>query len=279
MIQVGNYNTLKVIKEVDFGMYLDGGTDEILLPNRYVPKGLKQDDEITVFIYHDNEGRLIATTDKPLAVVGDIAMMEVNEISAHGAFLKWGIMKDVFIPISLQERKMKPGDKRLVQLFIDERTGRVTATEKIDKLLSNYQLSIQENDEVDIVVFQQTDIGYKVIINNKHLGVLHYNEMFREVEIGDKMRGYIKKIREGNKIDVSPGVKGYAKVKSEEERIIEMLRNNNGYLPYNDKSDPEDIYTYFGISKKSFKITLGALYKKRLIEFTQTGVKLIENQA
>lgn len=279
MIQVGNYNTLKVIKEVDFGMYLDGGTDEILLPNRYVPKGLKQDDEITVFIYHDNEGRLIATTDKPLAVVGDIAMMEVNEISAHGAFLKWGIMKDVFIPISLQERKMNPGDKRLVQLFIDERTGRVTATEKIDKLLSNYQLSIQENDEVDIVVFQQTDIGYKVIINNKHLGVLHYNEMFREVEIGDKMRGFIKKIREGNKIDVSPGVKGYAKVKSEEERIMEMLRNNNGYLPYNDKSDPEDIYTYFGISKKSFKITLGALYKKRMIEFTQTGVKLIENQA
>jgi hypothetical protein len=276
MILIGNYNTLKVIKEVDFGMYLDGGTDEILLPNRYVPKGLKQGDDITVFIYHDNEGRLIATTDKPVAVVGDIAMMEVNEITPHGAFLKWGIMKDVFIPISLQERKMRPGEKHLVQLFIDERTGRVTATEKIDKLLSNYQLSVQENDEVDIVIFQQTDIGYKVIINNKHLGVLHYNEMFREVEVGDKMRGFIKKIREGNKIDVSPGVKGYAKVKSEEERIMDMLRNNNGYLPYNDKSEPEDIYTFFGISKKSFKITLGALYKKRLIEFTQTGVKLIE---
>lgn len=276
MILIGNYNTLKVIKEVDFGMYLDGGTDEILLPNRYVPKGLKQGDDITVFIYHDNEGRLIATTDKPIAVVGDIAMMEVNEITPHGAFLKWGIMKDVFIPISLQERKMRPGEKHLVHLFIDDRTGRVTATEKIDKLLSNYQLSVQENDEVDIVIFQQTDIGYKVIINNKHLGVLHYNEMFREVEVGDKMRGFIKKIREGNKIDVSPGVKGYAKVKSEEERIMDMLRNNNGYLPYNDKSDPEDIYTFFGISKKSFKITLGALYKKRLIEFTQTGVKLIE---
>lgn len=276
MIKVGNYNTLKVIKEVDFGMYLDGGTDEILLPNRYVPKGLKMHDDVTVFIYHDNEGRLIATTDKPVAVVGDIAMMEVNEITAHGAFLKWGIMKDVFIPISLQERKMHPGDKRLVQLFVDERTGRVTATEKIDKLLSNYQLTVKENDEVDITIFQQTDIGYKVIINNQHLGVLHYNEMFREVEIGDRMRGYIKKIREGNKIDVSPGVKGYAKVKNEEERIMDMLRNNNGYLPYNDKSDPEDIYTFFGISKKAFKITLGALYKKRLIEFTQTGVKLIE---
>ncbi|GAA4459475.1 S1-like domain-containing RNA-binding protein [Nemorincola caseinilytica] len=276
MVQVGNYNTLRVIKEVDFGMYLDGGTDEILLPKRYVPKGLKEGDDIDVFIYHDNEGRLIATTDRPVAVVGDIARMEVNEVNTHGAFLKWGIMKDVFIPISLQERKMRPGEKRLVKLFIDERTGRVTATEKIDKHLSNYELTVKENDEVDIVIFQQTDIGYKVIINNKHLGVLHYNELFREPEIGERMRGYIKTIRPGNKIDVSPGVKGYAKVRDEEERMLEMLRNNGGYLPYNDKSDPDDIYTYFGVSKKSFKMTLGALYKKRLIVFTQTGTKLAD---
>lgn len=276
MVQIGKYNTLRVAKQVDFGMYLDGGDAEILLPNRYVPKGLNEGDEITVFIYHDNEGRLIATTDNPIAAVDDIALMEVNEINPSGAFLKWGIMKDVFIPISLQERKMRPGDKRLVKLFIDERTGRVTATEKIDKHLSNYELTVKEHEEVDIVIFQQTDIGYKVIINNKHLGVLHYNEMFREVEIGEKMRGFVKKVREGNKIDVSPGVKGYAKVKDEEERLMDMLRNNNGYLPYNDKSDPEEIYAFFGISKKSFKVTLGALYKKRLIEFTQTGIKLTQ---
>jgi len=276
MIQVGNYNTLRVVKEVDFGMYLDGNPDEILLPKRYVPEGLKPNDEIRVFIYHDNDGRLIATTDTPIATVGEIAMLQVSDITAYGAFLKWGIMKDVFVPISQQERKMKPGDNRLVYLYIDQQTGRVTATEKIDKQLSNYELTVKENDTVDLVVFQKTDIGYKVIINSRHTGVLHFNEMFRELEIGDKLKGYIKAIRTGNKIDVSPGIKGYEKVKTEEERILELLRNNDGYLPYNDKSDPEEIYLFFGTSKKSFKMTLGALYKKRLITFTQTGTKLAE---
>jgi len=276
MVNVGEYNTLKVVKEVDFGMYLDGGTDEILLPKRYVPQGLKVDDEIVVFVYHDNEGRLIATTDKPVATVGEIAMMEVADVTPHGAFLKWGIMKDVFIPISYTERKMKPGDKRLVMLVIDGQTGRVTATEKIDQFLSNLDLTVKENDEVDLVVFQKTDIGYKVIINSKHTGVLHYNEMFRELEPGDRLKGFIKTIRQGNKIDVSPGVKGYTRVKSEEDRILELLRNNSGYLPYNDKSGPDEIYSFFGMSKKTFKMTLGALYKKRLIEFTQTGTKLVE---
>ncbi len=276
MVLVGNYNTLKVVKEVDFGMYLDGGDDEILLPKRYVPQGLKPDDEITVFIYHDNEGRLIATTDKPVAQVGEIAMMEVASETKYGAFLKWGIMKDVFIPISYQERKMKQGDKRMVMLVIDGQTGRVTATEKVDKFLSNYELSVKENDEVDLVIFQKTDIGYKVIINSRHMGVLHFNEVFRELEIGEKLRGFIKSIRPGNKIDVSPGVKGYTRVKSEEERVMEILRNNNGYLPYNDKSDPDDIHAFFGMSKKTFKMTLGALYKKRQIVFTQTGTKLAE---
>jgi len=276
MIQVGNYNTLRVVKEVDFGVYLDGNPDEILLPKRYVPEGLKPDDEIRVFIYHDNEGRLIATTDTPIATVGEIAMLQVSDITAYGAFLKWGIMKDVFVPISQQDRKMKPGDNRLVYLYIDQQTGRVTATEKIDKQLSNYDITVKENEVVDLLVFQKTDIGYKVIINSRHTGVLHFNEMFRELEIGDKLKGYIKAIRTGNKIDVSPGIKGYEKVKTEEDRIIEMLRNNDGYLPYNDKSDPEEIYSYFGTSKKSFKMTLGALYKKRLITFTQTGTKLEE---
>jgi predicted RNA-binding protein (virulence factor B family) len=278
MVLVGNYNTLRVVKEVDFGMYLDGDPDEILLPKRYVPAGLKPDDEITVFIYHDNEGRLIATTEKPVAEVGEIALMEVASETKHGAFLKWGIMKDVFIPLSYQEQRMKPGDKRMVMLVIDAQTGRVTATEKVDKFLSNYELSVKENDEVDLVVFQKTDIGYKVIINNKHTGVLHFNEVFRELEIGEKLRGFIKGIRPGNKIDVSPGIRGYTRVKTEEERILELLNNNNGYLPYNDKSDPDAIHAFFGMSKKTFKMTLGALYKKRQIIFTQTGTKLVEDQ-
>lgn len=277
MAFAGEYNRLKVVKEVEFGIYLDGGdSGEILLPKRYVPEGLKEGDEIEVFIYHDNEGRLIATTDRPVATVGQIAMMEVADANPQGAFLKWGIMKDVFIPLSYMERRMRPGDQRLVMLVIDAKTGRVTATEKIDQFLSNYELSVKENEEVDLVVFQRTDIGYKVIINSKHIGVLHYNEVFRDLDAGDKLRGFVKTIRPGNKIDVSPGVKGYERVKTEEERILEMLRNNSGYLPYNDKSDPDAIHAHFGMSKKTFKMTLGALYKKRLVEFTQTGTRLTE---
>ena len=277
MVKVGQYNTLKVVKEVDFGMYLDGGEgEEILLPKRYIPKDLKVDDEIDVFIYHDNDGRLIATTAKPVAAVGEIAMMEVADVNSAGAFLKWGIMKDVFIPISHQEKRMKVGDKRLVQLFIDQKTGRVTATEKIDKHLSNYELTVKEHEAVTLLVYQKTDIGYKVIINDKHLGVLHYNEVFRDLIVGEKVKGFIKHIRADNKIDVSLGSKGYTRVPEEETKILSMLQENSGYLPYNDKSDPKDIYSFFGMSKKTFKMTLGALYKKRMIEFTQTGTKLAE---
>jgi predicted RNA-binding protein (virulence factor B family) len=276
MVLVGEYNTLKVVKEVDFGLYLDGGKDEILLPKRYVPQGLKTGDEISVFVYHDNEGRLIATTDKPFASVGEMAMLEVADVTPHGAFLKWGIMKDVFIPVAYMEHRMRKGDKRLVMLVIDAQTGRVTATEKIDQFLTNLDLTVKEGEEVDLLIFQKTDIGYKVIINSKHTGVLHYNEVFKDLETGDKLRGYVKKIRPGNKVDVSPGVKGYSRVMSEEDKVMEVIRNNNGYIPYNDKSDPESIYAFLGMSKKTFKMILGALYKKRLIEFTQTGTKLVE---
>jgi uncharacterized protein len=276
MVNVGQYNTLRVVKHVDFGVYLDGGEDEILLPKRYVPEGLQPGDEITVFIYHDNDGRLIATTLHPFAVVGEIAMMEVADANSSGAFLKWGLMKDVFVPIASQEKKMHPGERRLVRLYLDDRTGRVTATEKIDKYLSNYELTVTENESVDLVVYQKTDIGYKVIVNSKHLGVMHYNEVFKEMEIGEKLKGFVKHIRPDNKIDVSPGLKGYTKVVGEEDRILQLLQQNDGYLPYNDKSDPDAIHAYFGMSKKTFKMTLGALYKKRRITFTQTGTKLQE---
>lgn len=276
MTEAGKYHTLKVLREADFGVFLDDGDAGILLPKRYVPDGLKPGDEITVFVYHDNDGRLIATTDKPVAVVGEMAGMEVASVTPHGAFLKWGIMKDVFVPVSNMERRMRPGEVRLIKLYIDEQTGRVTGTEKIDKFLSNYKLTVSENDEVDLLVMGKTDIGYKVIVNNKHIGLLHYNEVYSDLEPGDKLKGFVKAIRPGNKIDVSPGVRGYERVKSEEEKIMETLRNNSGYIPFNDKSDPEEIYARFGMSKKTFKMTLGALYKKRLISFTQTGTKLVD---
>ena len=257
-------------------MYLDGGSDEILLPKRYVPAGLKIDDEIEVFVYYDNEQRLIATTDKPYGVVGEIVYMEVSDLSPHGAFLKWGIMKDLFVPISQQSIRMKVGDFRFVKIFIDEQTGRVAATEKIDKYISNADLTVTELDPVTILIYKKTDIGYKSIINNKHLGLLHFSDVFQDLEIGNKVNGFIKHIRPDNKLDLALGTRGYTKVVDNESKIISLLQHNADYLPYNDKSNPEEIYSYFGMSKKTFKMVLGALYKKKKIEFTQTGIKLID---
>lgn len=277
MVQVGQYNTLKVVKKVDFGLYLDGGeAGEILLPKRFVPKGAKPDDELEVFLYHDGENRLIATTQKPLAKAGDIALLTVVSINNQGAFLDWGLMKDVFLPLSQQTTRIAVGGEYLVKLYIDDRTGRVAATQRVERYLSNDELTVKEKQEVDLLVYQKTDIGYKVIINNQHLGVLHYNEVFRELEYGAKEKGYVKTIREDNKIDVSLGEAGYKKVETEAEKILRLLAENDGYLPYHDKSNPEEIYEFFGISKKVFKMTVGALYKQRKVELTQTGIKLME---
>ncbi len=277
MVQVGQYNTLKVVKKVDFGLYLDGGeAGEILLPKRFVPNGAKPDDELEVFLYHDGENRLIATTQKPIAIAGDIALLTVVSINNQGAFLDWGLMKDVFLPLSQQTTRIAVGGEYLIKLYIDERTGRVAATQRVERYLSNDELTVKEKQEVDLLVYQKTDIGYKVIINNQHLGVLHYNEVFRELEYGAKEKGYVKTIREDNKIDISLGEAGYKKVETEAEKILRLLAENDGYLPYHDKSEPAAIYDFFGISKKVFKMTVGTLYKQRKVELTQTGIKLIE---
>lgn len=275
MVQVGRYNTLKVVKHVDFGVYLDGGKDgEILLPTRYVPQDLKDGDDITVFIYHDSDSRLIATTLHPKGIAGDIVMLEVVNTTPQGAFMSWGIMKDLFVPLSQQESRMKVGGHYLVKIYIDEQTGRLAATEKFSKYISNHDLEVKELEPVDLLIYQKTDIGYKVIINNVHLGVLHYNEVFRELEPGEKVKGFIKHIRPDNKIDVMLGQRGHKRVEDEEQKIVRLLQENDGYLPYHDKSDPEEIYSFFGMSKKTFKMTLGALYKQHKITFTQTGIKL-----
>lgn len=277
MIEAGHYYTLKVVKKVDFGMYLDANGTELLLPKRFVPAGLSEGDEVKVFVYHDNEDRLIATTQQPYATVGEMALMKCVGKTSHGAFLEWGIMKDVFVPLSNMKARMQEGGSYLVYLYIDEMTGRVTATEKIEKYLSNDTLTVQENDTVDLMAWLQTDIGYKMIINNRHTGVLHFNDVFRDLQYGEKLQGYIKKIREENKIDIGIGEKGYKRVDTETQRILDLLKENDGYLPYNDKSSPEDIYAFFGISKKTFKMTVGVLYKDRKIELTQTGIKLLED--
>jgi predicted RNA-binding protein (virulence factor B family) len=277
MIEVGKYNTLRVVKAVDFGLYLDGGEEgEILLPKRFVPRDAKDGDELEVFIYHDSDNRLIATTQKAKAQVGEIAFLRAVTLNNQGAFLDWGLMKDVFLPLSQQESRIFEGGEYLVMLYIDDRTGRVTATERIQRFLNNDDIELKELDPIEFIVWRTSDIGYNVIINNKYEGLLHFNEVFRQLQIGDTEKGFIKKIREDKKIDVAIGERGYKKVESETDVILRLLKENDGYLPYHDKSNPEEIYEFFGMSKKTFKMSTGALYKQRKISFTQTGIQLIE---
>jgi predicted RNA-binding protein (virulence factor B family) len=277
MVKVGEYNLLKVIREVEFGVYLDDEKEGILLPVRFVPPGTKIGDELKVFLYHDSESRIIATTLKPKGLVGEIVKLRAVTVTPQGAFLDWGLMKDLFVPKSKQLMGMQPGRDYLVKIYLDEQTGRVAATEKIEPFLSNDELTVKEMEEVILTVYRRTDLGYVVIINYVHTGLLHFNEIYRDIQVGDTFPGFIKKIRPENKIDVVAGKPGYQRVEDEAEKLIRLLSDNNGYLPYNDKSDPDEIYSFFGMSKKTFKMTTGNLYKQRKISFTQTGIKLLED--
>jgi uncharacterized protein len=282
MINVGQYNTLKVLRNVAFGIYLDDGAEGILLPKRFVPPAVKDGDELTVFVYHDGEERLIATTQKPIGIVGDIVKLRCVSKTPKGAFLDNGLMKDLFVPTSKQQRGMLPNGEYIVKIYIDEQTGRLTATEKFDSELQNINLTVKELDEVDLLVYRRTDIGYVVIINNLHTGVLHHNEIYRNITEGDRFKGFIKKTLYDNKlgayrIDVAAGKAGYARVEDEGEKILRMLKENNGFLPYHDKSDPEVIYDVFGMSKKTFKMTLGNLYKGKKVSLENDGIKLISH--
>ena len=276
MVQAGVYNTLKVIRKADFGIYLDDGSEGILLPKRFVPANTNIGDEIKVFLYHDSENRIIATTQTPKGIVGDIVMLKVVSVTPQGAFVDWGLMKDLFVPRSQQLMGMRVGGEYLVKIYLDEQTGRIAATEKIESFLNNEPLTVKELETVDLTVYRRTDIGYVVIINNLHTGVLHFNEIYRNINIGDKFQGYIKTIRPDNKIDVVLGKPGYKRVEDETEKVIRLLQENNGYLPYNDKSAPEDIYEFFGMSKKTFKMTTGALYKQGRIQFAKEGILLLD---
>ena len=277
MVKMGEYNVLKVIKEKSMGVFLDDGDNGILLPKRYVPANTKIGDELKVFLYHDGEDRPIATTQKPFGVLGDIVKLKAVSVTHHGAFLDWGLMKDLFIPKSKIQNFMIPNGEYLVKIVKDEQTGRLAATEKLEPFLSNENLTVKEKDLVDLIVYRHTDIGYEVIINNIHKGVLHNNEIYRTIEIGDRFPGFIKNILPENKIDVAAGKPGYQRVEDEAEKVLRLLKENNNYLPYHDKSSPEDIYSFFGMSKKTFKMTTGNLYKQHKISFTKTGIQLIED--
>ena len=274
MVKVGVYNKLAVQRFTEFGAFLEDGKDGLLLPKRFVPPGTKVGDILEVFVYHDSEDRLIATTQRPKGIVGDIVLLRAVTVTNQGAFLDWGLMKDLFVPRSKQLSGMRVGGDYLVKIYIDLQTGRAVATEKLEFELTNDPLTIKEKDIVQLTVYRRSDIGYVVIINNLHTGVLHHNEIYRNIQVGDRFEGFIKHIRPDNKIDVAAGKPGYERVEDEAGKILRLLQENNGYLPYYDKSSPEAIYDFFGMSKKTFKMVTGSLYKQRKIIFTETGLKL-----
>jgi predicted RNA-binding protein (virulence factor B family) len=278
-ITAGEYHLLKVKRRADFGFYLDDGEEGLLLPIKLAPRNLKTGDEVKVFVYHDSENRLIATTQQPKAIVGDIALMQVVSVTNQGAFLDWGLMKDLFVPVSQQLGVMRKGGEYLVKLYIDEMTGRVAATEKIEPQLNREPLQLKEMDPVDLIAYRSSELGWVMIINNTFTGILHSSDIFTPIQKGDRLKGYIKKVRPDSKIDLALGIPGYAKVEGEADKIVRLLKENNGFLPYNDKSAPEDIYSFFGMSKKTFKMTTGHLYKQKKIAFTDTGIQLLDSVA
>lgn len=275
-IELGKINRLKVVKFVDFGLYLDGGREgEILLPSRYVPEGVQVGDEIDVFLYLDSEERLIATTEKPKAMVGDFAFLQVAWVNNFGAFLDWGLMKDLFVPFREQKMKMQKGRSYIVHLHIDEESYRIMASAKVERYLSKEMPPYAEGDEVEILVWQKTDLGFKVIVDNRFGGLLYDSELFRHLQVGDRSKAYIKQVRPDGKLDVTLNLKGKAAVSDFSDILLEHLRNNAGKTTLCDKSPAEEIYAMFGVSKKVFKKAVGDLYKRRLIRISDDGLELV----
>ena len=274
-VKLGKYNQLEVVKAVDFGVYLDGGDDgEILLPSRYVPEGCKPGDLLNVFIYLDNEERLIATTLQPLVQVGEFACLEVAWVNEYGAFLDWGLMKDLFVPFREQKMKMQKGHRYVVHAHVDEDSYRIMASAKVERYLSKELPEYQPGEEVEVMAWQKTDLGYKVIVDNRFGGLVYQKEIFRPLEPGMRMQAFVRQVREDGKIDLTLQKDGVQKVDDFSGVLLQYIKNNGGYTPLNDKSAAEDIYETFGVSKKTFKKAVGDLYKKRLVVLVEGGIQL-----
>lgn len=274
-IKLGDYNELEVVKFVDFGLYLDGGEEgEILLPSRYVPEGVKEKDVLCVFIYLDNEERLVATTLNPYIKVGEFASLKVAWVNKYGAFLDWGLMKDLFVPFREQKMKMQQGKEYFVYCYVDEESYRVVASAKIEHFLSKDMPEYQDGDKVDIIIWQKTELGFKAVIENKYSGLVYANEVFQPLHSGMKMEAYVKHVREDGKIDLELQQGGARKVDDFSESLLNYLKENDGFTEMNDKTDAEVIYSEFGVSKKTFKKAIGELYKKRLIVLKEDGIHL-----
>ncbi len=278
MAKIGKVNYLKVIREQEFGFLLDGGEQgEILLPRSDSPERYNLGDNVTVFIYFDSEDRIIATTKTPTIVVGEFAILNVVSVTEIGAFLDWGLTKDLFVPFNEQKHKMEEGNSYLVCAYFDERSKRIAASSKVDKFPGSPNLDFTEEQLVDLIICTETDLGYKAIINGSNWGVLYRNEVFQKLKYGQQIKGYIKKLREDGKIDLSLHKPGPQKIDNISQKILDKLNENNGVLSINDKTSPEDIYKMFGVSKKNYKKAIGALYKRKHITLDGDEIKLISN--
>ncbi|OLU19054.1 GntR family transcriptional regulator [Pseudomonas sp. PA1(2017)] len=279
MAVIGRMNSLQVVKHTDFGLYLDGGADgEILLPKRYIPKDTPSDvdDWLNVFVYLDSEDKLIATTDKPKVQVGEFASLKVVDINRVGLFLDWGLPKDLLLPHSEEKRPLQIGDYCVVHVFVDKRSRRITATARLDRYLDKVPATYQAGDEVDLLVVEPTDMGFKAIINGKHWGLIHKNEVIGFMRGGIRQPGFIKEMRSDGKISLSLQPVGQQVADSLGEQILQRLRDSGGMLELSDKSSPERISAMFRVSKGNFKKAIGGLYKQGLIRIHDERIELVK---
>lgn len=277
MADIGRVNNLTVLRTAPQGVYLQGGwLGEILLPTRYVPDGCKSGDKLDVFIYLDSEDRYIATTEKPLAQVGEVAFLKVAEVNPFGAFLDWGLPKDLLVPFNEQASTMKEGQSYLVYLYSDDESHRIAASSKLNKFIRHRPEYFTKGQSVELQINERTDLGYSAVIDHRSWGVLFYSDVVKPLRIGQKIRGYIKRIRDDDKIDLSLHAPGYAVVDDVSRKVLRELANNDGFLPLSDKSEPGLIYDRFGVSKRAYKMTIGTLYKQQLITIEKDGIRLTE---
>lgn len=274
MIEIGKYNTLKIDRQAEQGLYLESiNNEDVLLPNRYIPEGWKINDQVNVFIYNDSEDRIVATTLKPKIKLNEFAFLQVKSISQFGAFMDWGLPKDLLVPHKNQHRKLAEGEWAIVYMYLDAKTKRLVGTIKTDHIKKN-PLVVREGDEVNLLISSKSDLGFNVIINNINFGIIYKNEIFQPLQIGNQLKGYIKKIREDGKIDACLQKQGYKKIEPNAIIILDELKKNNGKLSLTDNSQPNEILTQLQMSKKTFKKAIGGLYKQKKIRIEKDGIYL-----
>ncbi|NIJ52097.1 CvfB family protein [Dyadobacter arcticus] len=276
MLFIGKYNHLTIERVTSVGMFLsDVEGEEVLLPNQYLTDEMQVGDNIKVFVYLDSEDRPVATTETPKIIRNEFAFLEVKDVSEYGAFMDWGLIKDLFVPFREQSKPMEIGEWYVVFLYMDQKTSRLLASTRIDKFVDNERLTVKEGDEVDLLIWQKTDLGYNAVVNQYHKGLIYGNEVFRELKAGDSLKGYVKKIREDNRLDISLQKAGIEVIEPSANQILEEVKKGNGFLNLSDSSSPEEIYKRLQISKKVFKKAIGALYKQGLIKLANDGIYLV----